>query len=348
MAKYHSIVQVLEERIEHGDYLINDFPSERKLAAETGVSHMTARKVTQVLLEKGLLQRMENGRLAASSSRQESAAQIAFVSPAYPSLLNYKWMGNVISACADRDIQIRPFEYKHFNDVVLPQILESVDGVFFVSKAEALPPELISMFQEADAFVVSLDNDMSMHGIPSVLCHLPSSIDQLLAHLKGLGHQHVMAFNAQPEDSTIMDRLMRLRQAGHELGLTVEVQSWPVESFGNSLPQAKKALRQILDEGPLQATAIVAVTESASIGVIRVLYERGIRVPEDISVCCVANEGQCESYIPAITTFQETDIKSLVSQALKDMITRSWQGDLLLTPATVSLFQGESTSKAKA
>ena len=87
MAKYHSIVQVLEERIEHGDYLINDFPSERKLAAETGVSHMTARKVTQVLLEKGLLQRMENGRLAASSSRQESAAQIAFVSPAYPSLL---------------------------------------------------------------------------------------------------------------------------------------------------------------------------------------------------------------------------------------------------------------------
>ena len=41
-SKGKKLAQTLEKRIRFGDYLLNEVPTERELAAEAGVSRMTA------------------------------------------------------------------------------------------------------------------------------------------------------------------------------------------------------------------------------------------------------------------------------------------------------------------
>ncbi len=246
MSKFLSVVQVLEERIEHGDYLIREFPSERKLADETGVSNMTARKVTQSLLEKGLLHRKKNGRLAAASPGCKAETQIAFVSPAYSSFNYYRWMAQTITTANSYDLHIRPFEYMHFNDVVIQELLNSVDGVFLIPKAESIPDYLLKLMQESTATVVSLCYDLTSYGIPSLLSQPLFIMDQLLNHLKELGHRRIMAFNTQPVESVVTNRLNRINSAGKELGLDIEIVNDPVKSFGNPLEQAVHVFSNII------------------------------------------------------------------------------------------------------
>ena len=64
MGKYLDVANRLSHRILAGDYHFQPVPAERELALEVGVSHLTARKAIQKLLNEGLLCRMENGRLA--------------------------------------------------------------------------------------------------------------------------------------------------------------------------------------------------------------------------------------------------------------------------------------------
>ena len=53
-----TVMSVIERRIRQGDYLLNPIPGERKIAEETGVSHMTARKAVRrvpVLEQAGIM-----------------------------------------------------------------------------------------------------------------------------------------------------------------------------------------------------------------------------------------------------------------------------------------------------
>ena len=347
MAKYESVVQILEERIEHGDYLIKEFPTERKLADEVGISHMTARKVAQILIERGLLQRKQNGRLEVTASTSDSKAQIAFVSPAFTCMVYYRWMSDIISAAEFYNVQVRPFEYIHYNDAVLPQILSSVDGVFFISSAESVSPTLLNFLQDTKCMIVSLENDLTDYGIPSIISRPLEIVDQLLEHLQSQGHQRILAFNSQPIDDIISDRLNRIVRVGERMGLDVEVLNDPVKPFGDSLAHVVQVLPGILDVDQLNATAIITATEDAAIGACRVLRDYGLQIPEDISVCSVANEGHSKYVSPSITTAQNVDAKLFVSRSIKNMIQKQWEGGLLMAPANTRLFKGESTGRAK-
>src|SRR5678809_1782789 len=61
--KFQRVMSVIERRIRQGDYLLNPIPGERKIAEETGVSHMTARKAVRGLLDRKVLIRRPNGSL---------------------------------------------------------------------------------------------------------------------------------------------------------------------------------------------------------------------------------------------------------------------------------------------
>ena len=45
--KFKDVMSVIERRIRQGDYVLSPIPGERKIAEETGVSHMTARKAVR-------------------------------------------------------------------------------------------------------------------------------------------------------------------------------------------------------------------------------------------------------------------------------------------------------------
>src|SRR5256885_13352643 len=85
--KFQRVASVIERRIRQGDYLLNPIPGERKIAEETGVSHMTARKAVRGLLDRKVLIRRPNGSLDISPRFQGAAGAAHFILlyPAYAS-----------------------------------------------------------------------------------------------------------------------------------------------------------------------------------------------------------------------------------------------------------------------
>src|SRR5580765_6349094 len=85
--KFKHVMSVIERRIRKGDYLLNPIPGERKIAEETGVSHMTARKAVTALLERKVLIRRPNGSLEISPRYQGGSgpAHFLLLYPAYAS-----------------------------------------------------------------------------------------------------------------------------------------------------------------------------------------------------------------------------------------------------------------------
>ena len=342
MAKYEAVLTLLEDRIRHGDYLIKEFPSERKLAEETGVSYMTARKVTQLLVKKGLLKRKDNGRLYASAGNSVSEKQIVYLSPAFPGMLYYKWLADIMATCDSYGVHVRPFEYVHYHDVVFQQVLDTADGVFFILKSEEISDHLLGLIEESEAMVVSLERDLTAHGIPSILTRTPMVIDLILTHLKDLGHKRILGLNTQPGDFIITERLNRMHAVARNLGLELELVNDPVQVYGDTLEQSVRVLNGIMDGHALNVTAIVGVTQPAAIGAQRVMFEKGIRVPDDISVCSIANEGMCPYTTPAITTACDIDPRLDISRSIRHMLQGVWEGNLLMAPSAVRLFAGES------
>jgi len=80
-------MSVIERRIRQGDYVLNPIPGERKIAEETGVSHMTARKAVRGLLDRKVLIRRPNGSLDISPGYQADSgpAHFLLLYPAYAS-----------------------------------------------------------------------------------------------------------------------------------------------------------------------------------------------------------------------------------------------------------------------
>ena len=85
--KFKHVMSVIERRIRKGDYVLTPIPGERKIAEETGVSHMTARKAVRGLLERKVLIRRPNGSLDISPRFQggAGAAHFLLLYPAYAS-----------------------------------------------------------------------------------------------------------------------------------------------------------------------------------------------------------------------------------------------------------------------
>ena len=86
-AKYTEVMSVIKRRIREGDYLLDSIPGERKIAEETGVSYMTARRAVQELLDEEVLIRQPSGSLDVHPrfTKRNKPAEVVLLCPAYPS-----------------------------------------------------------------------------------------------------------------------------------------------------------------------------------------------------------------------------------------------------------------------
>src|SRR5882757_10963647 len=86
-SKYNEVMSVIERRIREGDYLLASIPGERKIAEETGVSYMTARRAVLELLDQEVLIRGPSGALEVHPGYTKKAklADIVLLYPAYAS-----------------------------------------------------------------------------------------------------------------------------------------------------------------------------------------------------------------------------------------------------------------------
>jgi hypothetical protein len=352
------VTALLEERLQRGDYTLRAFPSERRLAEELDVSRLTVRKALGVLTERGLLAARPRGR---STQRAEAgmrvgppgAMQLAFLMPPAVSYDVQAWQRGIEQAGMGFGAVLRTVMCTAWSDVVVDEVLRSFDGVFVMQMGEALPPAIIEQLCVSETPVVSLNTDLSAHDIPSVMTFPRRCSDALLDHCVRLGHRQIACLNTYALEPVIRDRIEDWQAFQSQHGLSGPLINQPV-SLGRGGPdaaqQAYTEVRRLLGANALGATAIYCTAVWAALGAMQAVRDHGQVVGDDISVCCMNDEGMAEWQSPKLTCLRAIDPVSLLAPCVDWIAQRGshWIGPKLIVPHRVPLYEGQSTGRADA
>ena len=128
-----------------------------------------------------------------------------------------------------------------------------------------------------------------------------SGTSQLMQHLIELGHRTIGFVFGVATPQLGAHRLTTYKQKVSEAGVS-NIDHLVVQT-GPTMQDGYQAALRLLDSSP-RPTAIVAINDLLAIGVLRACADRGLRVPEDISVAGFDDIDQAVYLNPALTTVQ--------------------------------------------
>ncbi len=214
-------------------------------------------------------------------------------------------------------------EVVHGEEVSARALAQQVDGLLLVSPR--MPDE--ALLALADTTPVVMLNRL-LDGIPAVLTNLYEATGHAVEHLHALGHRAAV-YLAGPDGYANGVRLRGFRDACSRLGIAAS-ESGPFEARYTA---GVRAADLVLASG---ATAVVAYNDEIAAGVVNRLADRGVRVPQDVSVVGHDDTQLAEVVMPRLTTVRIPAATAGVAavEMLLDVIGgRDRTGDCLRLPA---------------
>jgi DNA-binding LacI/PurR family transcriptional regulator len=169
---------------------------------------------------------------------------------------------------------------------------------------------------------------------------------QIVELLHDLGHRRFAFVGHHATLASLSVRQRAFTDAMERYGKRV---SYQIATEADALDGGRRAAYALLDSGK-RPTAIVCVNDFMATGVIRGLSDRGVRVPEDISVTGFDNVSLAEYTDPPLTTV-EIPCEQIGRLAVQRLLQHDARGrtaaaarDTIMTPA---LIVRGSTAKAR-
>lgn len=351
MRKHQRLAALLEERVVRGDYALMGFPGVREVAAESGVSLMTAHRAVQLLIEKGVVARRPSGRSKAGIKRRPTKGfTVGIIMPPTRTEYGWLWHNELETAAAACGAAVRVVICNHWNDALVVEALRGFDGVFSFQFPNDLPEQAQELIANSTTPVVSLDMDLSNFKIPSILAFPPGCCRTLLDHLYSLGHRRIGCLNTFPEVIDIPLRINEWQEwmTGKKLdGPLYNDHDAKLEKPHSLALRAHALVVSKVKAGGLNATALMCTTTWAALGAMRGLQECGLRVGRDVSIVVVNDEGMSELVYPTLTAIRMPDVTPQLKKCIQMMMRGGkWKGERLMTSPKNQLFVGQSSGPA--
>ncbi len=159
-----------------------------------------------------------------------------------------------------------------------------VEGIVAAIGGHAVDREILETVQNGGTPVVIVGADLPEERTPSVFMDNYGAGRQIAAHLLDLGHTRVGVLAGNRENSTSENRLAGIcsvfEERNHPL---TEKQILRSKSTKFELATGYKNAGQMLTNFP-EVTAMICINDEMAIGAMTHLRERGIRIPQDISI----------------------------------------------------------------
>ncbi len=180
---------------------------------------------------------------------------------------------------------------------------QGVRGVIISPVAPGLP-ELVRL-GERGIPVVLLDHPRDGTDLCAVTVDNVAGGALAARHLLAAGQRNIAFVRSGPPLRTISDRLAGVRDAFYDHGLDPDahVAEIAVRSTATSAI-AEEAIAGILGRSP-RPDAVICCNDAAALGVYRGLRERGIAIPDDISVVGYDDVEFAAELSPALTTVRQ-------------------------------------------
>ncbi|KAA2254513.1 LacI family transcriptional regulator [Solihabitans fulvus] len=173
---------------------------------------------------------------------------------------------------------------------LLQTMAKQVDGV--VLCAPGLTDQQVHEAAEGTPLVLL---NRSLPGIPAALMNSADGMRQIVDHLVALGHRRCAYLNGPHTSWSNQERLRGLRPAARRRGLDLVELGPFAPRYEGGLQAADLALAE-------DVTAIIAYNDIMALGVLARLRDRGVRVPEDVSVTGFDDLTFAALCSPALTT----------------------------------------------
>ncbi len=160
-----------------------------------------------------------------------------------------------------------------------------------------MAPELMEELAQSRIPVVFYDVGTTRGNVTSIRVNYRRGIEKVVDYLQSLGHRRLAFVGHHAVLGPINERMKAVMDAVARIP-SLEVRC-AVDA--DTLEGGRQATRAILGAG-FQPTAIICVNDITAVGALRELRERGLRVPEDVSVTGFDNVKLSEFCYPALTT----------------------------------------------
>ena len=203
----------------------------------------------------------------------------------------------------DMRIVLCPTLHEHEREVTLLDRLMhgTTDGALLLLPSES-SSELKALSAHGYPFVVIDPMEPMAEGIPSVSAAHASGAKAATEHLLQLGHRRIGAIIGPPTWMASRERVNGFHAALAGAGIAPD-RSLEIES-NFEIDGGYAAAAQLLDR-PDRPTAIFGFNDNIAIGVLRAARERGIRIPEDMSVVGFDDSEEAVLVTPPLTTVRQ-------------------------------------------
>ena len=179
---------------------------------------------------------------------------------------------------------------------------EAVAGVILATTTEDNPG--VRRLIDGSIPVVAIDRQLNDPGIDTVLVDSVQGTVEAISHLVELGHRRIGFICGPVTITTMRERRDGYLLAHQKHGLTVSPE---LMRFGDPKQAGGYACAQALLQLQSPPTAIFASNNVIALGALHVIRERGLRIPEDISMVCFSDTQWAPLLQPPLTVIAQPD-----------------------------------------
>jgi DNA-binding LacI/PurR family transcriptional regulator len=298
--KYVLVQDKIKQAIKRRD-IIDKLPGERILAKEYGYSYMTIRKAVDNLVAEGLLYKIPmKGTFVANRKSSKKKTNIIgyFLDSSIVAGLTSPYYSLIFNAL-QRQATKHGYSLIYFTDIgdsSSYRHMNNIDGAII-----SCFPRIEHIIHEINQHipVVVIDNSSSDKTIPSVIIDNFNAVRASVNYLCSTGHKRI-GFMTGLEDSDVGKN----RYAGYRSGLSnhgIKMNEKLVFRGDYSFESGAKGADYFLSlKKP--PTAIMCANDAMAIAAIRQAVQRGLNVPDDISVIGFDDIAVASQINPSLTT----------------------------------------------
>jgi len=240
-------------------------------------------------------------------------------------------------------------------------------GYFFLTVAHRHDSELLSQYsrmlsergvegiitvdttvhEEPALPTVAVAGHKKVKGVTNVILDHHRAAVLALTYLKELYHERIAFMIGNPKSSDSKERWDAICEVAAQMGMKIDCELvGQIESEEATPMLGYPVAQQLLAKGK-PFTALFAYNDISAIGAIRVLQEKGLRVPQDVSVMGFDDVPGAAFYTPSLTTVRQplNRMGEVAAQSLLERIEgkKEYPSEIAIEP---ELVVRESTAKA--
>ena len=298
--------EILRQRIQSGQYRYSGLPGAPMLAKELGISYVSMREAMQLLKKSGDVIQLENGRLIPAGDTTPCRLHVLYVHWAQ-TLRSNCWLNWIREACLHYSCELREVLYLNTND---PAIYTACDENFDLMFLDLDPPYLLlQKLKRHKEKVVTMFHNHTRLGFRYLNGIEESAIEKLIRYASRRGCRtidYLCCPNPTSQEKSFREivwekSLRKLKLRGKSLKRIYQE---------NEVPHiaAYQFLRDVLERDPVLPDAYFCNTVDEARGALRVLADRGIQVPDEVSILAFGQPEQACYNPPRITGIRRPDM----------------------------------------